>query len=251
MTGPTAGGMTGMALAAGLGTRMRPLTDALPKPLISVAGRTLIDRALDQLAACGCDRAVVNVHYLADPMEAHLRARAGAPEILVSDERALLLETGGGLVKAKSLFGSGPVLVTNTDAIFLPDDDDALPRALRGFDPAREDARLVLVAKARAMGLAGRGDFDMTGDGALVLPEKGQAAPYFYTGMQILNPDILEGEPAEPFSMWRLWTRSLEAGRLTGAVFDGEWLHVGDPQGLADAEARLAQERTGQGRRSL
>ena len=242
MTRGAGPGMTGMALAAGLGTRMRPLTDDRPKALISVAGRTLLDRALDLLAECGCRRAVVNLHYRADMMEAHLRARRGPPEILLSDERAMLLETGGGLVKAKPLFSPGPVLVTNTDAIFLPDRPDAARAALSGFDPALHDALLLLAPKERTSGLSGSGDFDLADDGELVLPEKEARVPYYYTGMQILNPDILAGEPEEPFSMWRLWRRSLDTGRLAGAVFAGEWLHVGDPQGLADAERRLAGE---------
>lgn len=241
MTGMAQLPAIGMALAAGLGTRMRPLTETLPKPLIRVGGKTLLDHALDQLAACGVTQAVVNVHYFPDMVEAHLITRTEAPDIVVSDERDLLLETGGGVAKALPLLGTGPALVTNTDAIFLPDRPNALTQALAGFDPAREDARLILVPKEKTLGLGGPGDFHMDAGRRLAPPPKGEGAPYFYTGMQILNPDILRGEPVEPFSMWRVWSRSLAAGRLTGAVFSGEWLHVGDPQGLKDAEARLAR----------
>ncbi len=235
-------GLTGMALAAGLGARMRPFTDSRPKPLIAVGGMTLLDHALNRLEAAGAARIVVNVHYLADQIEAHLRTRIPPPEILVSDERALLLETGGGLVKARPLFGAGPVIVTNTDAIFLPDAGAPDPWAdlFAGFDPAREDARLILVPKARATGLAGSGDFDLAPDGRLRRREPGRAAAYFYTGIQMLNPAILDGWPVEPFSLNRIWDRSLAEGRLSGAVFPGDWLHVGDPAGLAAAGARLS-----------
>ena len=240
----TAGGAparTGMALAAGLGTRMRPLTNDRPKCLIEVAGRTLLDHALDTLAACGVTRAIVNVHYFPNQVEAHLRTRTFLPAIVISDERALLLETGGGVVKALPLLGGEPVIVTNTDAIFVPGDADALRPLLADFDPAREDSRLILVPKARAMGMNGNGDFHLTPDHLLVPPEKGGEAPYFYTGMQILNPDILKGWPEKPFSMYEVWRTAIAAGRLTGRVFAGDWLHVGDPAGLAAAERRLAR----------
>lgn len=230
----------GMALAAGLGTRMRPLTDSRPKGLVEVGGKALVDHALDRLVALGAGRVVVNVHHFADMMESHLRMRTPPPLIDISDERALLLDTGGGLVKAKSLLGGETALVTNTDAIFLADPDAPEWRdVFAGFDPEHEDARLLLVEKHRATGLSGPGDFELGADGRLNRRPKDGTAPYFYTGTQILNTAVLEGWPEEPFSMNRVWDKSLAEGRLTGVVFRGDWLHVGDPGALERARERL------------
>ncbi len=243
MTGMTgsdrAAGLTGMALAAGLGTRMRPVTNDRPKPLVEVGGMTLIDHALARLAACGVTRAVVNVHHFADMVEAHLKTRTRAPETVISDERAQLLETGGGLVHARALLGDAPILVTNIDAIFLPDRPLDFAGLFQGFDPECEDCRLILVEKSRASGLEGAGDFAIGPETRLNRRGTAAEAPYFYTGMQILNPAILDGWPDEPFSLNRIWDRSLQNGRLTGAVFEGDWLHVGDPQALEETRARL------------
>lgn len=230
-----------MVLAAGMGRRMLPLTETTAKPLIAVNGKALMDYALDRLAASGVTRAVVNVHHCAAKVEAHCAARTGAPEIVISDERDGVLETGGGLVRARSLLGDAPVFVTNTDAIFRPDDagETGFAGLSDGFDPAREDARLLLVKKHRAMGLDTAGDFDLEADGRLRRRGEAASAEYYYTGVQVLNPAILEGWPEEKFSLNAIWNRSLEAGRLTGAVFEGDWLHVGDPASRDEAEARL------------
>lgn len=229
---------TAMVLAAGLGTRMRPLTDATPKPLIKVAGKALIDYSLDQFFDAGVRRAVVNVHYLADQIEAHLQSRQ-APEIVISDERAELLETGGGLKKARAALGDKPVFCTNTDAIIVDDDDQGSCAALAGaWDDARMDALLLLVPIANASGYSGRGDFDQYKDGKISL-RSGDAAPYVFTGLQILRPAILDDGPDGPFSTRLLWENAGRRGRLFGVVYEGDWLHVGDVEGLAAAEARL------------
>ncbi len=227
---------TAMVLAAGLGARMRPLTDALPKPLIKVAGKALIDYSLDRFAAAGVHRAIVNVHYRADQMEAHLAARA-RPEIIISDERALLLETGGGLKKAGPLLGPSPIYCTNTDAI-LVDGDSGEPCALLAdaWRDAAMDALLLLVPVELASGYDGAGDFDLAADGALDW-RTGAQAPFVFTGLQIIRPALLSGAPEGPFSLRVLWDKARAAGRLKGVLHRGPWMHVGDRQGLALAEA--------------
>lgn len=233
---------TAMVLAAGLGTRMRPLTDDRPKPLIEVGGKALIDWTLDRFADAGVASAVVNVHYFADMMEAHLKDRT-RPAVAISDERARLLETGGGLKRARALLGDGPVFCANTDAILL-DGPGAEPcaRLAQAFDPARMDALLLLVPFGAASGYDGRGDFDLYADGRLA-PRAGARAPYVFTGLQIISLDLLDGAPDGPFSTRLLWDRAAAKGRFRGVVHDGAWMHVGDPQGLAEAERRLAAEK--------
>ena len=222
-----------MVLAAGLGTRMRPLTDALPKPLIKVAGKPLIDWTLDRFAAAGVRRAVVNVHYRADQMEAHLRARQ-SPRIAISDERALLLETGGGLKKARALLGERPVYCTNTDAILV--DNGAEPcAALRdAWRDGDMDALLLLAPLEAASGYDGKGDFDL--DGARPVWRQGERARHVFTGLQIIRPALLDGTPEGPFSMRLLWDKAMAAGRMRAIVHTGPWMHVGDASGLALAE---------------
>lgn len=230
---------TAMVLAAGLGKRMRPLTDDRPKPLIKVAGKPLIDYALDRFAAAGVERAVVNVHFFADMMEAHVRKRA-APKIAISDERALLLETGGGLKHAEKQIGSEPVFCTNTDAILLDDrGSEACARLAAAFDPPKMDSLLLLAPIEKATGYEGGGDFELNGDGTVAW-RTGAAASYVFTGLQIISPHLLEGAPDGAFSMRLLWDKALAAGRLHGIAHQGFWMHVGDPEGLKVAEARLA-----------
>ena len=243
---PPAMPSTAMVLAAGLGLRMRPLTDDRPKPLINVAGKPLIDHALDRFAAAGVARAVVNVHFFADMMERHLKARR-APEIVVSDERVLLLETGGGLNKAAAALGPAPVFCTNTDAILVDDRGaEACARLAEGWNAARMDALLLLAPIERASGYDGAGDFDLGADGAIAW-RSGDTAPYVFTGLQIISPRLLDGAPEGPFSMRLLWDRALKRGRLRGLVHRGFWMHVGDPQGLAAAEARLGARASARG----
>ncbi|MFN3959411.1 MAG: nucleotidyltransferase family protein [Parvularculaceae bacterium] len=227
---------TAMVLAAGLGTRMRPLTDHLPKPLIKVAGKPLIDWTLDRFAGAGVRRAVVNVHYRADQMEAHLAGRR-SPQIVISDERALLLETGGGLKKAAAHLGTDPVYCSNTDAILVdgagPEPCAALAAAWR--DEAM-DALLLLVPIGLASGYDGAGDFALKPNGTLDW-RSGDHAPFVYTGLQIIRPALLGGAPEGPFSLRLLWDKASAGGRMRGVVHDGPWMHVGDSQGLALAEA--------------
>ncbi len=233
---------TAMVLAAGLGTRMRPLTDDRPKPLIHVSGKALMDYALDRFADAGVERAVVNVHYLADQVEDHLSQRA-APEIVVSDERSLLLETGGGLKKARNALGDDPVFCTNTDAILIDGSAEEACAQLSGIwrDDVM-DALLLLVPIDRTSGYDGCGDFDRSADGRIAL-RSGDAAPHVFSGLQIISPALIDEGPDGPFSTRKLWDIAAARGRLYGAVYGGDWLHVGDPQGLKDAEARLERRR--------
>jgi N-acetyl-alpha-D-muramate 1-phosphate uridylyltransferase len=227
-----------MVLAAGLGTRMRPLTDRTPKPLIRVAGKALIDYALDRFAEAGVAGAVVNVHYLADQVERHVTERA-MPEIIVSDERDLLLETGGGLKKARAALGGDPVFCTNTDAIMIDGGGEEACAALASrWNGADMDALLLLVPIERTSGYDGRGDFDQSADGRIAL-RSGATAPYVFTGLQIIAPSLVDEGPDGPFSTRVLWDKAAARGRLFGVVYGGDWLHVGDAEGLAAAEARL------------
>ncbi|GAA0774459.1 N-acetylmuramate alpha-1-phosphate uridylyltransferase MurU [Brevundimonas olei] len=236
MTAPT----TAMVLAAGLGTRMRPLTDDRPKALVEVGGKALIDHVLDRLAEAGVTDAVVNVHWFADRLESHLTARA-RPTIRISDERAELLETGGGLKKARPLLGDGPVFVANIDSVWI-DRGDALGDLIRLWDPARMDAALLLARREGSIGFEGGGDFLLGDDGALTFRGEAASAPYAYMGVHITRPDYADHGPDGPFSLSPLWRASAAEGRLFGCVLDGDWMHVGDPQARDAAEARLKAE---------
>ena len=226
-----------MVMAAGLGKRMRPLTATRPKPLIEVGGRPLIDQALARLRAAGVKKAVVNVHYLADAVEAHLRNRGEGLEIAISDERALLLETGGGLVKALPLIESDPFLVVNSDNLWVDGPVDALKLLADNWDGGRMDALLLLVPLARAHCHNGRGDFHMSPTGALTRRKPRAVAPFVYTGIQMVSKRLLEGElPTGPFSTNILWDRAIEAGRCFGAVHQGLWFDIGRPENIRKAE---------------
>lgn len=230
---------TAMVLAAGLGTRMRPLTDDRPKALVEVGGRALIDHMLDRLADAGVERAVVNVHWFADRLQAHLQARGRGPEIAISDERAELLETGGGLKKARSLLGDAPVFVANIDSVWI-DRGDALASLPRVWDADRMDALLLLARREGSIGFEGDGDFFLAEDGRLTFRGEATSAPFAYMGVHITRPDYADDGPAGAFSLSPLWRRSAEKGRLYGHVLDGDWMHVGDPEARDQAEARLA-----------
>jgi N-acetyl-alpha-D-muramate 1-phosphate uridylyltransferase len=234
MTGPK----TAMVLAAGLGTRMRPLTDDRPKALVEVGGKALIDHVLDRLGAAGVERAVVNVHWFAERLEAHLAARTGGPEIIISDERAELLETGGGLKKARGLLGDDPVFVANIDSVWI-DRGDALGDLIRLWDPARMDAALLLARREGSIGFEGDGDFFLEGDGRLTFRSDRPSAPFAYMGVHITKPGVVDDGPDGPFSLSTIWRRSAPEGRLYGCVLDGDWMHVGDPGARDEAEARL------------
>jgi MurNAc alpha-1-phosphate uridylyltransferase len=234
---------TAMVLAAGLGTRMRPLTDDRPKALVEVGGRALIDHVLDRLAEAGVDKAVVNVHWFADRLEAHLTARGRGPAIIISDERDELLETGGGLKKAHPLLGDAPVFVANIDSVWM-DRGDApwAAELIRLWDPAKMDACLLLATREGAIGFEGDGDFFLADDGKLTFRGDALSAPFAYMGVHITRPDYADGGPDGPFSLSPLWRASAAAGRLFGCVLAGDWMHVGDPQARDEAEARLAGE---------
>ncbi len=241
MTVPKTAPKTAMVLAAGLGTRMRPLTDDRPKALVEVGGRALIDHVLDRLADAGVARAVVNVHWFADRLEAHLAGRGRGPEITISDERAELLETGGGLKKAIPLLGDDPVFVANIDSVWT-DRGDALAELSNLWDPERMDAALLLARREGAIGFEGGGDFFLGEDGQLTFRGEAAEAPYAYMGVHICRPGYVADGPDGPFSLSGLWRRSAAAGRLFGCVLDGNWMHVGDPGARDEAEARLARE---------
>ena len=237
MTVPNNTPKTAMVLAAGLGTRMRPLTNDRPKALVEVAGRALIDHVLDRLAEAGVEKAVINVHWFADRLESHLAARA-RPAIVISDERAELLETGGGLKKARPLLGGDPVFVANIDSVWI-DRGNALSDLIRLWDPERMDAALLLAKREGAIGFEGGGDFFLSDDGALTFRGEAASAPFAYMGVHITRPDYADPGPDGPFSLSGFWRRSAAAGRLYGCVLDGDWMHVGDPLSRDEAEARL------------
>jgi MurNAc alpha-1-phosphate uridylyltransferase len=229
-----------MVMAAGVGMRMRPLTDDRPKALVEVGGRTLIDHMLDRLADDGVTRAVVNVHYLADLLEAHLRKRAH-PAITISDEREALLETGGGLVKARPLLGNTPIFVANSDSVWLEErgTTPALAAMRAAWDGDRMDALLLVVPLARSLGFSGAGDFHLLPDGRLKPRGQDPRADYAYMGVQIFKPQLLDGRPEAPFSTYRIWEECLARGRLYGVALHGDWMHVGDPAARDEAEAKL------------
>ena len=229
---------TAMVMAAGLGTRMRPLTETLPKPMVRVAGKPLIDHALDRLAEAGIARAVVNVHHFPEAVEAHVRERR-FPQVTISDERAVLLETGGGMVKARDLLPD-PFFCVNSDNVWLDGPKDAFRELSDVWDPARMDAVLLLVAHTGARNFAGKGDFHMDGRGRLSRRRSGRIAPFVFTGIQLVAKRLLRDAPEGPFSTNLLWDRAIEEGRLYGAAFTGQWFEVGNPDAIAPTEAALA-----------
>ncbi|HLT76863.1 MAG TPA: nucleotidyltransferase family protein [Ferrovibrio sp.] len=231
-----------MVLAAGLGTRLRPITDTLPKPLITVGGRTLLDRCLDRLAAAGIRRAIVNIHWLGDQIRDHLKQRSDI-EIVISDESDLLLETGGGIAKALALLGDAPFVSVNADLIWRDARGNSLHRLADAFDPARMDGILLLQPRERATGYGGAGDFNLDPEGRLVRRGEAPAADYVYTGVQILHPRLFESCPGGAFSLNLLYDRAIAAGRLHGLVHDGDWMDVGTHDGLAAAETLLHGKR--------
>jgi len=233
---------TAMVLAAGFGERMRPLTNTKPKPLVPLAGRTLIDHVLDRLAAAGVETAIVNVHYLPEQIEAHTKARASrAPKTIISDERDLLLDTGGGATKALSLLGDGPFFIHNSDSVWSEGVTQALPQMLRLWDPERMDCLLLLAPLSTSIGYHARGDFDMTAEGRL--SRRGdQPVPFAFAGVSLCTAALFEEAPEGPFSLNVLWDRALAKERLYGVPLDGRWMHVGTPEALEEAEASFERE---------
>ncbi len=227
-----------MVLAAGNGTRMRPLTERMPKPLVQVAGKALIDHVLDRLAAAGVETAVVNVHHFADQLERHLAARRN-PRIVISDERAELLDTGGGVKRALDLLGDAPFFHVNSDTIWIEGVRPNLARLAGAFDPARMDALLLLAPTAGSVGYDGRGDYELKPDGRLKRRGEREVAPFVYAGAAILAPALFKSSPDGAFSLVRLFDRAMAEGRLYGLRLEGTWMHVGTPGAIAAAEAAI------------
>ncbi|MEW9854031.1 nucleotidyltransferase family protein [Novosphingobium sp. M1R2S20] len=234
MTGALASD-TAMVLAAGLGKRMRPLTATQPKPMVRVAGKPLIDHVLDQLDGAGVAKAVVNVHYLADALEAHLQARRSGPAITVSDERDLLLETGGGMAKALPLLPD-PFFAINSDNIWLDGPRNAMLELSSAWDPSRMDALLLLVPHARALNYKGKGDFHLDGMGRISRRRSGRVAPFIYSGIQLVSHKLMRDAPEGAFSTNVFWNRAIEEGRLYGVSHTGIWFEVGEPSAVAVTE---------------
>jgi MurNAc alpha-1-phosphate uridylyltransferase len=232
----------GMVLAAGRGARLRPLTDTLPKPLVPVLDRPLLDHAIDRLAAAGVTRVVVNTHHLGAQIAAHLRGRE-RPEIVLSPE-ATALETGGGVTQALPLLGAAPFFAVNGDSLWLDGATPALDRLAAAFDPARHDAMLLLQRTVSAVGYEqNRGDFFIDRAGRPRRVEMGEIAPFLFAGVQILSPSLFADAPAGAFSLNRLYDRALAAGRLGAIIHDGEWYTVTDEAGLAEVRERFDRRR--------
>jgi MurNAc alpha-1-phosphate uridylyltransferase len=234
----TAAPKRAMVLAAGLGTRMRAFNGRIPKPLVTVGGKALLDYVLDRLAEQGVERAVVNVHHLADQIERHLAGRE-RPRIVISDERSELLGTAGGVIKALPELGDAPFFHINSDTIWIDGPQPNLERLAAAFDPARMDALLLLAPTASSIGYSGRGDFAMAADGRLTRRGEREVVPFVYAGAAILTPAFFAGVPAGPSSMSPLFDRAIEAGRLCGLRLEGVWMHVGTPEAVKAAEAAI------------
>jgi N-acetyl-alpha-D-muramate 1-phosphate uridylyltransferase len=228
-----------IVLAAGLGTRMRPYNGQVPKPLVTVAGKSLIDYGLDRLAEAGVERAVVNVHHLADAIERHLAARR-RPRIIISDERAALLGTGGGITRALPQLDAAPFFLVNSDTLWLDGAKSNFARLAEGFDADAMDALLLLAPSAGSLGYEGRGDYTMLAEGRLRPRGEHERVPFIYAGAAILAATLFSGAPQGAFPLTRLFDRAAAAGRLFGLHLDGVWMHVGTPEAVTAAEAALA-----------
>lgn len=230
-------------LAAGLGTRMRPITATIPKPLVPVAGKKLIDHALDRAAEAGLSHAIVNVHWIADKIEAHLAQRPGAPAITISDEREALLETGGGVKRALASLGTEPFVVLNSDSFWIEGAEPNLARLIAAWDDDAMDILLLVAPTASSLGYEGAGDFFREPDGRLRRRGTRLTAPFIYAGVAILKPDLFADTPDGAFSLNLLFDRAIARDRLFGLALDGQWLHVGTPEAIAAAEAQVAESR--------
>lgn len=232
---------TAMVFAAGLGTRMRPITNSLPKPLVKVGGKALIDHVLDEFAAAGVARAIVNVHWLPDQIENHLAGRV-APRVIVSDERPLLLDQGGGIRKVLPLLGDRPFFVANTDAFWTGRAGFNLRRLAAAWDPDRMDVLLLLAATRGGVGVDWDGDFHMDAQGRLTKRREPEFAPFVYSGIGILKPGLFAGETREVFRLAPTFFTAAEQGRLFGVPLEGTWMHVGTPEAIGEAERALTRQ---------
>ena len=227
-----------MVMAAGKGTRMRPLTDTMPKPMVPFMGRPLIDHVLDRLADAGIEEVIVNTHHFADLLEAHLASRHH-PRIILSDERSQLLDTGGGAKKALPLLGDDPVITFNSDSVWTEGTGHNLRDLMDAFDPARMDALLMIADTATTIGFVGRGDFNMDGQGALTRRGADETVPHMFAGVQIIKPSLFADGPEGAFSTNLVWDKLIAKGRLFGHRMQGVWMHVGTPEDLLSAEAHM------------
>ena len=230
---------TAMVMAAGHGTRMRPLTNDRSKAMVEVGGQPLIDHMLDRLAAVGVERAVINVHAHADHLEAHLKRRTSGPKIIISDEREALLETGGGVVKALPLLGAEPILICNIDAIWLPF-EPVLENLMAGWNPKKMDELLLCARADWSLGYKGKGDFDIHSDGRITR-RSGESAQHVYAGVQIFKPALAQPFKIQRFSRNKIWDETLKRRKIFGARLNGYWMHVGDPRAVIAAQAVLKQ----------
>jgi MurNAc alpha-1-phosphate uridylyltransferase len=224
-----------MVLAAGLGVRMRPLTDRMPKPLVRVAGRTLLDHVLDKLGDAGVSEAVVNVHYLPDQIIEHVAART-LPRVIISDERDQVLGTGGGVVKALPLLGVSPFFHVNADTLWIDGVRPNLARLAEAFDPQRMDILLLMAPTTSSIGYGGRGDYAMLPDGALRKRREHQVVPFVYAGAAIMSPSLFADAPSGEFSLTKMFDSANAQERLFGLRLDGVWMHVGTPDAVHAAE---------------
>jgi MurNAc alpha-1-phosphate uridylyltransferase len=231
-----------MVLAAGLGKRLRPVTDTLPKPLVKIGGKPMIDWGLDCLEEAGVEKAVVNVHYLADQVEAHLAGRA-SPHIVFSDERDLLLESGGGIIKALPLLGDKPFFLINSDTFWLEGEKTNLLQLAEMFNSDSMDMLLMLVTPGQATGYEGRGDFSMDSSNRIRRPLPDETVPYVYAGAAVIHPRVFKDAIAEPHSLNRQFNEAIAQGRLFGMPMQGQWLTVGTPESIPAAEAVVRQRK--------
>lgn len=233
---------TAMVLGAGLGKRMRPLTDDIPKPMVSFNGKPLVDHVLDRLSGAGIARAVVNVHYQPGPLERHLKARS-SPEIIVSDERDALLDTGGGVVRALPKLGNDPFVIHNSDSVWEEGVGSNLQRLFEAWDASRMDTLLLVALASHSLGYDGHGDFTMDAEGRLRRREEGRESPFVFTGVSIAHPRLFENAPVGAFSLNLLWDRAIAADRVFGVRLEGTWMHIGTPEALTEAERWIADEK--------
>lgn len=234
---------TGMVLAAGRGTRMRPLSAITPKPLIPVAGKAMIDRAMEALTLADVKRCVVNVHYLADLVEVHAKQHAGM-EVLISDERDALLETGGGVTRALPLLGDTPFYLLNSDSFWMEGVSNNLDVLAGLWNDETMDGLLLLSPTVNAVGYTGKGDFMMDTEGRLTRRKAHQVSPFVYSGAAIFHPRLFNNAPEGKFSLNVLFDRAIEQGRLHGLAMDGTWMHVGTPKSIGRAERAIAESAT-------
>ncbi len=235
--------ITAMTLAAGFGKRMRPLTNDRPKPMVELAGRPMIDHVLARLASAGIKRTIVNLHYQADVLENHLAKRAQKPAILFSNERDEILDTGGGIKRALSLIGEQPFVLHNSDSVWIEQATNNLTALLARYDPDKMDALLLMAPVKTSLGYDGAGDFFIEPDGRLRRRAQKETSPNVFIGVSILHPRLFNDSPQGPFSINLLWDRAIARGRVYGIPFEGQWMHIGTPQALNDAQKVLQNVR--------